>query len=336
VRASRSGKTCLLVAAVLLGIAASGCGTKRDGASGKGAPGSASVPLSALGTSANLGGEVVARVGDTNITSAMVRSVARAQHVSTEAAMRLLIDEAILAEAARREGATSTATVKQGSTAALGNAIVTKFREEALARGEITDAELDAVLSAGEEWMELDRPETRKADHALVPKDVPDGEAIARKLRDAVASAPTPEAFLESARTFAAGSGLPPTKIIVESLPAPFTEDGRVVQHGGGTFALPFTKAAFAIPAVGDTSDVVWNPEFGWHVIRLAAILPPVHTSRDQLVVALQGQVVRARIGSAFQDLVAKLREDAHVQMLADEASLMAARFSSPVVASPP
>ena len=320
---SPSGQAVLAVAFAVT-AAVSGCGTPKSDATGKDAGRPSSAPLSAIGESAKLGGEVVARVGDASIDRATVLAVARAQKISAEAATRLLVEEALLAEGARRKGAAKEAIVKQGTTVAVANAIIARFREEARARGPITDGELATALAEGDEWMDLDRPETRRAVHALVPKDVPGGEAIARSLRDAVALAPTPETFMESARAFK-NDALPPGKLVAEPL-EPFTEDGRVLKHGGGNYALPFAQGAFTIPRVGDTSDVVWNPGFGWHVIRLVAINPPRHASRDELIAALEGQVIRARIGTQFEELVERLKGEARVQLLGDDATMMAPR----------
>ena len=327
-RASRTVHLRHLMFASVLGALTAACSGRGD--DGHKAPTGASSTSGAIGKSTKLEGDVVARVGETNIDRATVLGVARAQHLSADDAARTLVAEALLAEAARRNGAATDPRVKQSTTAAVGKALIARFRDDALAQGEITDAELNVALTSGEEWIELDRPETRRAAHALVPKDVPDGEAIAKRLRDAVVAAPDVESFLQSARAFAATTGLPAGKIVVESLGGPFTEDGRVAQHGGGTFAVPFTQAAFQMAKVGDTSDVVWNPEFGWHVIRLLAIEPPVHASRDELVAALRGSVINARIGSKFQDLVQRLYDDAHVKLLFDDATLMAPRFSAP------
>src|SRR5436309_69235 len=132
VRASRAVQLRLLLVAAAVTIAAA-CGGKRDDVHDAPASGG-SAPAGAIGESTKLGGNVVARVGDTNIDAPTVLAVARAQHLSAESATRTLVDEALLVEAARRNGATTDPRVKQTTTAAMGKVLIARFREEALAR----------------------------------------------------------------------------------------------------------------------------------------------------------------------------------------------------------
>ncbi|GAC1394757.1 MAG: hypothetical protein NVSMB47_04200 [Polyangiales bacterium] len=319
--AVRRGLAWGLFASAACSACACGGGTRSDPTQDASASASSASSASPLGASVLLGGDVVARVGGRPIGRTLVLDVARARHLSAREALRALIDEALLAAEARTAGAESARGVGQQLAAALARPLVRKYDAEALASGPITDAELDEAL--GEDWIELARPETRVAVHALIRGETADGEALATALREALLQTRTPEEFLAAAKAFAA----PASALVAEALDVPFTRDGRQASPYGASLEGSFAEATFALPAVGATSGLV-RTSFGWHVIRLVAIVPPKQASREERVRKLQGRVLARRVGGRFQSMLDDARKAAHVELLATDGDLMLPKLS--------
>lgn len=270
---------------------------------------------------AQLGGDVVARVGNVNIDRALVLAVARARSISAKAAVDALVEEAVIAEAALRAGAAGDRGARV--EVPLARAMLDRFRTEALAAGPWTDEEIGKL--AAEQWRELDRPEGRAVVHALVKKEVPDAEQVAKQLREKLVDANGPDAaasakaFTDAAHAFKVPSG---PAVHVEELS--FVSDGRMLE-GNGSLLPAFTKGAFAIPSVLGTSDVV-ETSYGFHVIRLLTIFPPKIASREERIARLEPQLVGARVKALHDAKLAALHKANPPQLLAADADLLLPR----------
>lgn len=303
------------VFAIACFVSATSCGGER-------APTSTTGPAPAP-VKANLGGDVVARVGSVSLDRALVIAVARARGISAKAAVDALVGEAVLAEAALRAGAANERGVHLQVGIPLARAMLDRFRTDALAQGPWTDEEIDKF--GAEQWRELNRPEGRAVVHALVKKEVPDAEQVARQLREKLVDANGPDAassakaFTDAAHAFKVPSG---PAVHVEELS--FVADGRMLE-GNGTLLPSFTKGAFAIPNVLGTSDVV-ETSYGYHVIRLLAIFPPKIASREERIARLEPQLVGARVKALHDAKLDALRKANPPQLLAADADLLLPR----------
>ena len=93
-----------------------------------------------------LGGDVAARVGDEVIHVALVAKVAADQRVSADEALRRLVDDAIVASAARSRGMERTTDWRLRSARARFTA--DKLLADAKAKGPPTDEEVQDLLAA--------------------------------------------------------------------------------------------------------------------------------------------------------------------------------------------
>lgn len=285
---------------VLLGVAA-GCGK---------APPTPPAPATPPPLSRALGGEQVAVVGGQSVPKSLVREVVLVRKLAPRVALEALVTEALLAEWALRNKALEDPEVRRRIRAALARRLVGKLRDEALAEGPWTDAELDAAARTSGLWIDVDRPETRTAVHALIRKGVPQQADLAKKLRAALLEVPTTgtvdeqaQAFFAKAKAFAMPAG---HELVIERLDDPFTADGRVAAKGPPRgLELSFAKAAFAVE-IGATSELV-ETSYGVHVVRPLTTQKPKILARAARVEALGPELVRLRVGPRYNEKVQAL-----------------------------
>jgi hypothetical protein len=313
-RAQRGGVVVAIVATIVGGCAAKDASSSLDA-------GSAARPV---GSAATLGGDVVARVGSVDVTKALVRDVARARGLDARAAVTVLVDEALLAEASSRALATSSEG-ERAHAAARRDATLTRrllrvLHDEAASQGAATADEYARVM--GSDWFELDCPESRASIHALLLKKTADLDAECAKLAAALATTKDDDAFLATAKAFTLPDGTHP---VVEPI-GEIIATGRAVSRDPNGVVEPFARAVFALPAVGAVSGPT-TTDFGCHVIRLTRIVPPVHASDAVLAERLGGRVVRERAVPGYTQLLDTLRAAAHAGLPADTSPLAIPRF---------
>jgi hypothetical protein len=305
------GAAACVVRWVLVPIAMLGCTGKAKEEPGGGT--SVNVPL---------GGRVVARFGDHAIDRATVAAIARARGITAAEALAITVDEALLAEAARREGGDEEPAFRSSARAIAARALLGRLRAEGDAP--FRDDEISTALAESDLWIELDKPETRTVVHALVKNDVPGAEAVAERLRAALATATgddppsSARAFREAAAAFPMPTG---HALVVEDL-SPITEDGRVAdRRSPGNVEVPFAKGAFAVEGARGTSAVVAT-SYGFHVIRVLAVDPPRKAPRAELVAKLEPWLLRTRIAPVSEALLTRLRKETPTEIVASDADL--------------
>jgi parvulin-like peptidyl-prolyl isomerase len=252
-------------------------------------------------TQADLEGDVVARVGVTSISSALVARVAAARKIPPREALDLLIEDALIASAASKAKLHERLDVQWSLNTAHARFMASRLRDEARAAGPPTDAEVAELTAL--HWRDYDVPELVRVIHAVVRKPKKDKEAlapdVARALARAVAGAASPEDFEAKAR----GVDSHGLEIVVERL-APFAADGRVAESESRVDEK-FAAAAAALKTPGATSDLV-ETEFGRHVIRLVERIPPKQMPLEERRAALTEETYAVRARRARDAIIAR------------------------------
>jgi parvulin-like peptidyl-prolyl isomerase len=296
-----------------LAVFAIGCSTERP----------APAPVAPGAVSAALGGTVVAKVGGLAIDRELVLSIAKARGISAKDAANAAIEDALLAEAAVRAKALDDPNLRRQLDAALVRALTAKLRAQALSEGPFTDAEIAALIGR---HPELSQPDARVTLHALVKKEVPGAEGIAKELRTRLLAANGDDAAASEAafREAAKGVALPAgQELVIERLP-PIDQAGHVLNSK--TIVEPaFAKATFAVPKALGTSEVV-ETSYGYHVIRVLEILPAHEATREEKLEKLAPELLAARVKKLWDPLLDRLRIEGKPQLAATDLDFAAPR----------
>ncbi|MEO8876513.1 MAG: peptidyl-prolyl cis-trans isomerase [Polyangiaceae bacterium] len=281
-----------------------------------------------------LGGDVVARVGSQTIPSSLVASVAHAQNRTPQDALQLLISDALFSESARAKKLDQTTSVARDLNALRAQLVADRIRNDALAMGPCSDAEVDALSKIHLKDVEL--PERVQVIHAIAirPKKTEQNadqrteqaREIGAALEAAVQGATSAEDFEDRARRVP-HEGI---DVRVESLPA-FADDGVVPETGGGMDAT-FAHAAFMLRSPGDISPVV-ETSFGWHVIRLNERLSSKDVPREERRKMFAEECVTTRARSSFDALLGARHATTKIEIVQDANDAMtkaAARVIAP------
>ncbi len=204
--------------------------------------------------------------------------------------------------------------------AVLARAMLEQLMLEQRSLGPARDDELDREVQR--RWVLWDRPRGVVVMHALArikkPADDPQARAVAERLSELLRDVSDPTEFEARVR------GLPeqPVEVVVERLP-PITEDGRSFEltasdragSEGPRMDSAFAKAAHRLTHVGARSSVVRSP-FGYHLILLIEIVPPLQKSREEQRAQLTETVVNERFRGRLSQLlqVAKETRSVHIE----------------------
>lgn len=267
-----------------------------------------------------IGGDVAARVGSEVVPLSLVAKIAAEQKVSVRDALRLAVDDAVAAHAARSRGLDREVPGSWLLTAARARLVADRLAADARAKGMPSDDEVRELSLRY--WREVDRPVAAHVQHAIVMKKKEGGDAsasktLARAIHDAVVDAPAGQPFKEAAERVPHPADL---EVRVEDLPA-FTDQGWLVD-GPGRMSEVFTKAAFTLQKAGDTSGVV-ESEFGLHVIRLVELLPERRMPFEARRIAFRDEVYADRGKAALDALLASRRASTPVKILPSAELLM-------------
>lgn len=179
-------------------------------------------------------------------------------------------------------------------------------------------------------WLRVDRPPAYRTAHAVVIVDAKASEAehaaahaLAERIREAVATAPSVEEF----KSRAAEVPTDGATVKVEELEA-VTRDGRVVRLGAKATVPPsyydadFAQGAAALETVGHTSPVV-KSAFGYHVMRLVEIIPELRVEEAVRERLARRDILDVRSQRTLTGLLAAARSTTSVEVerSADEAT---------------
>ena len=221
--------------------------------------------------------DVVARVGTAEIWDVDVALHAGAHGLTARAALDELIATELLAQEAARRGLADDPDVAEVRDREAVRRLVDSWAATTAAEKAIPDADVQTVFKRSDVQIYLNHPEIREVTYIRVhvkrvyqPPEVERLRVLAEEIHAALVAAKvtTPEKMVEVAGPLAAKAG-------VKLETAPFST------MAGDKAAPVFRDATFALRGIGAFSPVTRTP-WGWDIIMLTAITPPVATTFEQ------------------------------------------------------
>jgi len=281
---------------------------------------------------------MVARVGSVEVSGKLVKQVAEARKVSPSSAAKLLVDDALLAQAAHDQKLDADLHVAAKVRAVQARMTIDQLLNQQPIR---TASDEQVAQMTSELWVQVDRGPALRTVHAVVlskeyskepaapdtPEENAHRVALAEKMRDAGLRASNAADFMSLANAIPT-EGL---QVTVEALP-PIVEDGRTFD--GQSLATEFAKGAFAIPEGEHLSGIVQS-DFGWHVIYVAERLPAVHQSMEERRALATRIIAEKTMKADYEAHLVELRKQMPVE-ISQAATTDIMSTLSPSAPSPP
>jgi hypothetical protein len=265
-------------------------------------------------TVATLHAGEIGRVGDVSLPQSLVVDVSRAQSVPVRAAIEVLIEDALAAQAALSQHLMDRPSVQWACTSAIARRVPIRLAETAKAAGPPTDNEL-ATLKVVHAVVQRSKGLSDRAD-----------QAVAMAIEQAVRSAANADDFERLAAAVPHGEA----RVTIERI-LPFGAEGLMAD--GRQLDRAFVAAAFMLDpsTISSATSPVVETRFGWHVIRLIERVLPERSSIEERRQALSAAVVSMRARASLDSLLRLRRRTTDVSVAATAEALTAlAAASSP------
>ncbi len=257
-------------------------------------------------------GKLVARVGDARITVGDVEDAINQQspflrvRYRDPAELRSFVDGMIrfelLARAAERAGIGDDPEVQRTAKQNSVQQLIRRDFDERLTPDSVPEADVRAYYEANPG--EFSREELRRAAHVQVASRE-EAQRLMTKVREADA-----RAFRELAREHSLD---PETRLRGGDLRY-FDHEGRSRNSADARVHEAIAAAAFGLAEVGDVAEPVQVGE-RWSIVKLTGRRPAEHRTLEQAAPTIRLRLWRQRRTDELEQLVARLREQAHVEV---------------------
>jgi peptidylprolyl isomerase len=251
--------------------------------------------------------DTLAQVGAQRISLSEVEGVMRAQDLAAPQALERLIRDELLARAVADDSALHAALFRRVLARQLSLALYAQAQATPPTREEV-----QRVVEA--RWWLFERPPSAQVTHAVVVcqscAEPQLARQVAERVLQAVQGAHDVEAFKQRARAVDA-QGL---TLKVEDLPF-VAADGRIVPQepppagarAPGHLHVEFARAANALDELGELSPIVESPS-GFHVLRLTALSPALHTTHAERVQRTSAEIFVERARRLEENVLSEAR----------------------------
>ncbi len=212
----------------------------------------------------------------------------RRQLVENFLSWKLLVAEA------RRRNIESSAEFQKRIDRAKNDILLELLQDRLRAEIHIDDKDIKSYYDARKK--EFGVPEKRRAKHILVESEKEANEILQRVRAGAK--------FDDEARLHSVDRGTA-------------AEGGDIGWHGRQDLVPEFSKAIFAMKP-GEIQDRPLKTRFGWHVVRLEAVLPERLPALSEVKQEVQSRLLKDRAAALIPDLTRRLREHASLKIFDD------------------